>query len=133
MTGSERPSTGGDATRPSGVLGNSQDRTNLLGKILRIDPLASGSAPYTVPDDNPFVGQADTIQETWAYGLRNPHRLAWDSVTGKMLISDIGQVNVEEINLGTAGANYGWDLREGDDWKRRMVIDRKSRCSGRSL
>ena len=83
------------------------------GSILRIDPIASGGNPFTVPADNPFVGQANTIQEVWAYGLRNPHKFAWDPVSGKMLIADIGQANVEEVNLGIAGANYGWDEREG--------------------
>ncbi|MEM8679605.1 MAG: PQQ-dependent sugar dehydrogenase [Planctomycetota bacterium] len=83
------------------------------GSILRIDPIASGNDPYTIPSDNPFAGQANIIQEVWAYGLRNPHRISWDEVTGKMLIADIGQNNIEEINLGSAGANYGWDGREG--------------------
>ncbi|QDU90240.1 Soluble aldose sugar dehydrogenase YliI precursor [Pirellulimonas nuda] len=83
------------------------------GSLLRVNPLASGGNPFTVPSDNPFVGQADVIQEVWAYGLRNPHNFDWDSVTGKMLIADIGQANVEEINLGVAGANYGWSVSEG--------------------
>ena len=69
------------------------------GSILRIDPIASGGDPYTIPGDNPFVGQANTIEEVWAYGFRNPHRFSWDAITGKMLISDIGQTNIEEINL----------------------------------
>jgi glucose/arabinose dehydrogenase len=73
------------------------------GSILRIDPLSSGGDPYTIPADNPFSGQANTIEEVWAYGLRNPHRFSFDTVTGKMLISDIGQTNVEEINLGASG------------------------------
>ena len=83
------------------------------GSILRIDPIAAVGNPYTIPTDNPFFGQADTINEVWAYGLRNPHRISWDDVTGKMLIADIGQNNIEEVNLGARGANYGWDLREG--------------------
>ena len=84
------------------------------GSILRIDPIASGSDPFSIPADNPFVGQPNTIEEIWAYGLRNPHRFTFDTAGDEvMLISDIGQVNVEEINLGHAGANYGWELREG--------------------
>ncbi|MEO1495903.1 MAG: PQQ-dependent sugar dehydrogenase [Planctomycetota bacterium] len=84
------------------------------GSILRVDPLESGGAPFSVPADNPFVGQANTIEEVWAYGLRNPHKFVWDTAAEeKMLISDIGQGNVEEVNLGVAGANYGWDAREG--------------------
>lgn len=80
------------------------------GKILRIDPLGS---PYSIPADNPFAGQTDRVQETWAYGLRNPHKFEWDAVTGEMYVSDIGQGVVEEISVGRAGANYGWNEREG--------------------
>ncbi|MEM9352911.1 MAG: PQQ-dependent sugar dehydrogenase [Planctomycetota bacterium] len=84
------------------------------GSILRIDPIQSGGNPYTIPTDNPFAGQSGIIQEIWAYGLRNPHKFSFDTAgDGKMLISDIGQVNVEEINLGAPGANYGWVEREG--------------------
>jgi glucose/arabinose dehydrogenase len=84
-----------------------------FGKMLRIDPIASGSNPYSIPGDNPFAGQSNRVQETWAYGLRNPHKFAWDDATGLMYIADIGQGNVEEINIGRVGANYGWDVREG--------------------
>jgi len=105
-----------------------------LGAILRIDPLGSNSANghYGIPADNPFVGDPDlqhtltidesatpqdeTLGEVWAYGLRNPHRFSWDTGqngTANMFISDIGQASIEEINLGFAGANYGWRDREG--------------------
>lgn len=88
-----------------------------LGKILRIDPLESGGGdPYSIPANNPFASDGDpsTLAEIWAYGLRNPHRFSWDrGSTGRMLISDIGQANIEEINLGAMGANYGWSEREG--------------------
>jgi glucose/arabinose dehydrogenase len=95
-----------------------QDLGHPLGSLLRIDPLEApgGGAPYSIPSQNPFAldGDAGTLGEIWAYGLRNPHRFAWDrGGLGRMLISDIGQANVEEINLGQTGANYGWSLREG--------------------
>jgi hypothetical protein len=95
-----------------------QDLSTPLGTLLRIDPLepAMGGGAYSVPDDNPFAddGDPDTLGEIWAYGLRNPHRFSWDrGGQERMLISDIGQANVEEINLGSAGANYGWSEREG--------------------
>lgn len=94
-----------------------QDLNNPHGSILRIDPIASGGNPYTIPTDNPFRVSSDpgTSRNTiWAYGLRNPHRFSFDTAgDGAMLISDIGQANIEEVNLGTAGANYGWDAREG--------------------
>ena len=93
-----------------------QDLASPLGTLLRIDPLADAGAPYLIPDGNPFAtdGDPDTLGEIYLYGLRNPHRFAWDrGGSGSLLISDIGQANVEEINLGQAGANYGWSEREG--------------------
>lgn len=83
------------------------------GKLLRIDPLAVGAAPYTVPLDNPFSGIADRVLEVWAYGFRNPHTFEWDTNTGLMYVSDIGQGVVEEISIVRKGGNYGWNLREG--------------------
>jgi hypothetical protein len=83
------------------------------GKILRIDPIASGGAPYTIPSDNPFFGVADRLEEIWAYGLRNPHKFFWDEATGKMYVSDIGQGVVEEISILRKEANLGWNEREG--------------------
>ena len=91
-----------------------QNTRTWLGKILRIDPLGDESRSYGIPADNPFVGDAAFLPEIWAYGLRNPQRFSWDSGgVGRMLIADIGQALIEEINLGVAGANYGWSKREG--------------------
>lgn len=85
-----------------------------LGKILRIEPLAYGSQAYTVPSDNPFIGQPAFLPEIWAYGLRNPQRFTWDtSGDHRMLLIDIGQALAEEVNVGIAGSNYGWSEREG--------------------
>ena len=119
---------------PTDPYQNGQNVEDVLGSILRIDPLGNNSAngKYGIPTDNPFVGDVDlpstpgidesatpgdeTADEVWAYGLRNPHRWSWDTgvnSTGNMYISDIGQASIEEINLGTAGANYGWRDREG--------------------
>jgi len=89
------------------------DGTTFLAKILRIDPTPSGSDPYTVPDDNPFVGDPDMLPETWAWGLRNPWKFTFDRVTGEMFIADVGQNEWEEIDLGQPGAHYGWSAREG--------------------
>ena len=84
-----------------------------LSTIIRIDPLGgTDGAAYSVPQDNPFVGQPSVAPEIWAYGLRHPQHFSWDS-SGRMFITDIGQNRVEEVNLGQAGANYGWRLREG--------------------
>ncbi len=98
-----------------------QDRSDIFGSILRIDPLGSSTparptnGEYGIPADNPFVGAGDgSLGEIWAYGLRNPHRFSWDTGgEGKLLISNIGQNQIEEIEIGLAGANYGWSEREG--------------------
>jgi glucose/arabinose dehydrogenase len=93
-----------------------QDLSSLLSKILRIDPAASGSAAYSVPADNPFVGRAGTRPETWMWGLRNPWRFSFDRTTGDVWIGDVGQNKYEEVDVAPAGAkgiNWGWSAREG--------------------
>lgn len=84
-----------------------------LGAILRIDPLIDdleAEESYQIPADNPEIEGA--IPELWAFGLRHPQHFSWDT-DGRMFILDIGQDQVEEVNLGSAGANYGWRQREG--------------------
>ena len=98
-------------------LSLAQNLNSGFGKILRIDPLGSNSAngQYGIPADNPFVNDSDdtTLAEIYAYGVRNPQRFAWDSASGNMFFTDIGQNIVEEISLVTAGANFGWNDWEG--------------------
>jgi glucose/arabinose dehydrogenase len=95
---------------------NGQNPGSLLGTILRIDT-ESGSAPYAIPPDNPFVGDDTARDEVWAYGLRNPWRFAFDRQTGELYIADVGQSGREEINVQLAssggGENYGWNIMEG--------------------
>ncbi len=106
----------GDPDRRASNLGD------LLGKLLRIDPTVSGGQPYTVPADNPYVGQQGAAPEIWASGLRNPWRFSFDRVTGDLWIADVGQNSVEEIDVVTAtggrdagrGVNFGWSAFEGD-------------------
>jgi glucose/arabinose dehydrogenase len=86
---------------------NSQDITNLLGKILRINPAGS------IPADNPFPKAKGTNKSIWAIGLRNPFSLSFQPITGEMLINDVGEHTYEEINQGVPGANYGWPNSEG--------------------
>jgi hypothetical protein len=96
------------------ALHNAQNRRNPFGKILRINPLADGGRKYSIPRDNPFFNDASSLKEIWALGLRNPQRFSWDTEGNHMmLIADIGQAQVEEINIGPPGANYGWGEREG--------------------
>ena len=85
-----------------------------MGKIVRINPLQSGSDPFTIPaNTNPFPGDPNTLPEIYAAGFRNPQTLSFDTGTGRLFVGDIGQRNVEEINLIDAGGNYGWSQREG--------------------
>ena len=105
---------GGSGNDPNG---NAQKLDTLLGKILRIDPRPSGDRPYGIPPDNPFVGQSGRRAEIWAYGLRNPWRFSFDRERGDMWIADVGQGDIEEVDLDEAplegGRNYEWVLREG--------------------
>ncbi len=99
---------------------NAQSTASLLGKLLRIDPRRSGSAAYTVPAGNPFVGTGGR-GEIWSLGLRNPWRFSFDRLTGDLLIGDVGGAAREEIDLSPApvagrGVNFGWDCREGTEF-----------------
>src|SRR5262249_43344207 len=87
---------------------NSQTLSNLLGKVLRINPNGS------IPPDNPFVGVPGARGEIWALGLRNPFNIAFQPGTGRLSINDVGQSTFEEIDGGRRGANYGWPTTEGD-------------------
>ena len=103
------------ALRGYPFLCNSKE--NIWGSVIRIDPAGSNAdnGHYGIPADNPFVNDSNAVKEIWAYGFRNPHRISWDETgSGKMFITNIGQHSVEEINLGKAGANYGWPNREGN-------------------
>ena len=83
------------------------------GAIIRIDPLGGNDTRgYGIPPDNPFVGTDGVAPEIWASGLRHPQHFSWDT-DGRLFIGDIGQSQIEEVNLGRPGANYGWRLREG--------------------
>ncbi|HEY5423962.1 MAG TPA: PQQ-dependent sugar dehydrogenase, partial [Ilumatobacteraceae bacterium] len=108
-----------------GGSGGDPDRRALnmsewLGKILRIDPHASGNAGYTVPPDNPFVGVDGARPEIWSFGLRNPWRFSFDRSTGDLWIADVGQNQWEEVDVGWAadgggkGLNFGWSAMEGN-------------------
>ncbi len=88
---------------------NSQDVDTLLGGIVRID--VDAAVPYAVPASNPFTDGSGT-PELYAYGMRNPYRFSFDSLTGDLWVADVGQNAFEEVNIVQAGGNYGWPIRE---------------------
>jgi glucose/arabinose dehydrogenase len=104
----------GDGGSGGDPQGNGQSLTTLLGKILRID--VDNGDPYTIPADNPFA-QGGGATEIFAYGLRNPWRIAFDRQVGDLYIADVGQNAWEEVNYlpvdSPPGANFGWNFREG--------------------
>ena len=105
---------GGNSPNNTDPYHQAQNMRSPLGKILRIRPLKqSNGQPYGIPASNPFVGPTDHLAEIYASGLRHPQNMCFDSGSGAFLISDIGQGQIEEVNLGRKGANYGWPLREG--------------------
>jgi glucose/arabinose dehydrogenase len=136
---------GGGSNDNAGDGNNAQNKANLLGAMLRIDVspptinldiiysdsfeepdnginlnacgLDSVPGSYRIPNDNPFLNDANTCSEIWASGLRNPYRFSFDKQNGDMLIGDVGQNAFEEVNFQAAssngGENYGWVCREG--------------------
>lgn len=112
---------GGSAER--GILHINKGPEHIWSSILRIDPAGRNSAngKYGIPGSNPFASSDNprALGEVYAYGFRNPHKITWTN-TGKMLASNIGQHNIEELNLILPGHDYGWPTREG-----RFVIDLK--------
>ena len=98
-------------------LNMAQDLSSGFGKIFRIDPLGSNgrNGEYGIPADNPFAGDGnpETLDEIYAYGVRNPQRFAWDPQNGNLFLADIGQNIVEELSLVPRGGNLGWNVWEG--------------------
>jgi glucose/arabinose dehydrogenase len=117
----------GDGGGRDNEFGNAQNtKKSLLGKLLRIDPHQSGSAPYTIPPANPYPAQprcdppsgTTDCPEILATGLRNPFRWSFDRQTGDVAIGDVGQDQWEEVDYVPAstslsGLNFGWPCFEG--------------------
>jgi len=109
----------GDSVRdPATESGKyAQDRSSLLGKILRIDVngRADTGQNYLIPADNPFVSGAG-LPEVFALGFRNPYRFSFDlsdPEKPRLFVADVGQAMMEEVDIVEAGGNYGWPIREG--------------------
>ena len=115
----------GTVTVGHGLRGIGQDPTSILASIVRINPNPGASegalaanGQYRIPLDNPDTimfasGKAKVIPEVWAKGLRNPFRFSFDSGTSQLIAGDVGQDDIEEIDLIRKGGNYGWRVKEG--------------------
>ncbi len=105
----------GDGGAAGDPENRAQNRSELLGKMLRIDPSRSQDGTrYSIPSDNPYVGNTSGWrEEIYAYGLRNPWRYSWDT-QGRFWVADVGQYKFEEVNIVEKGKNYGWNIMEGD-------------------
>ena len=97
--------------------GHGQDRTELLGSLLRLDVGSSG--PYAIPPSNPWASDPTFRHELWNYGLRNPWRFSFDRVTGDLYIGDVGNDAIEEVSAvshtSVGGENLGWRIMEGSE------------------
>ncbi|XP_025868344.2 HHIP-like protein 1 isoform X3 [Vulpes vulpes] len=126
---------GGMAGDPFGKFGNAQNKSALLGKVLRIDVDHNERGPlYRIPRDNPFVGDPAARPEVYALGVRNMWRCSFDrgdpatgAGRGRLFCGDVGQNKFEEVDLVERGRNYGWRAREGYE-----CYDRKL-CANASL
>ncbi|CAH2327909.1 HHIP 1 [Pelobates cultripes] len=112
---------GGMAGDPFGKFGNAQNKSTLLGKVLRINVNHNDHGPlYKIPSDNPFINDPSARPEVYAYGVRNMWRCSFDrgdSLTkegkGRLFCGDVGQNKYEEVDIVEKGKNYGWRAREG--------------------
>ncbi len=87
----------------------------IWGAVLRIDPRGNNSknGNYGIPEDNPWVNEPGALGEVYCYGFRNPHHFSWDPSGQTLYVTDIGQHQIEEVNIAVPGGDYGWPEREG--------------------
>lgn len=104
----------GDGGSGGDPLNHAQDRSTLLGALLRVDVHpADPEAPYALPPDNPLLDEPGARGEIYAWGLRNPFRFSFDRQGGDLWLGDVGQGDIEEIDRIASGGNYGWRVFEG--------------------
>lgn len=104
----------GDSGPQEDPNGNAQNRSRMLGKIVRIDiDQNENGKEYAIPKDNPFLGDSSTLPEIWALGFRAPWRSSFDKTTGDLWLGDVGQDRVEEVSIVRKGENHGWNVFEG--------------------
>lgn len=108
----------GDGSATGDPAGLARDPASPWGKILRVDARSSPDPglAYAIPPGNPFASDPDDstrLPEIWASGLRNPWRWSFDPLHGHMYLSDVGTTLAEEMNVGRAGADFGWSAAEG--------------------
>ncbi len=122
----------GDGGAANDRYGNGQNADTLLGKMLRLDVTSDLAQPYAIPADNPWVRAAwagkDVRDQVWAVGLRNPWRYSFDRATGDLWIADVGQNQIEEVNVVRSGSkgglNFGWPVMEGGSCFQQANCDR---------
>ena len=92
-----------------------RDKGKVWGSVLRIDPSGNDSknGNYGIPKDNPWANEEGALGEVWCHGFRNPHHFSWDTSGKTLYVTDIGQHQIEEINIAKPGGDYGWPEREG--------------------
>jgi glucose/arabinose dehydrogenase len=117
----------GDGGSGGDPQNNGQNKSVLLGKILRIDVnKRSGNSKYSIPADNPFKGNREGFrEEIFAYGLRNPWRFSIDKATGELWAGDVGQNKIEEIDIVKRGHNYGWKVMEAEECFKSVNCDKE--------
>ncbi|NND75803.1 MAG: hypothetical protein HKN44_12435 [Ilumatobacter sp.] len=110
----------GDGGAADDPLRSALDLSSPLGKLLRIEPRAADGEPFRIPADNPFLDVPDADPRIWSIGLRNPWKFSFDPATGDLWIADVGQGDVEEIDVARAdggpagrGLSFGWSAFEG--------------------
>lgn len=112
----------GDGSNGNDPLNNSQNPMSLYGKMMRIDPHVDDFPTdplqnYGIPPSNPWATSTKVRHEIWSLGYRNPWRWSFDSVSGAIIVGDVGESHSEEVDYepaGKSGRNYGWRVQEGN-------------------